>query len=228
MANAIISLEDIRKTYGGGESAYEALKGISLGIQKGEFVAIMGPSGSGKSTLMNIIGLLDTPTAGSYVIDGRDTKSLSDDQMADLRNRTVGFIFQSFNLLPRISVMDNVQRPMIYGGVAASDRTKRALESLEKVGILDKVNRFPTQLSGGQIQRVAVARALVMNPAIILADEPTGNLDTKTSNQVMDLLKQINRQGNTVIVVTHSEEIAAYAKRKIVIRDGLISEDIKL
>jgi putative ABC transport system ATP-binding protein len=171
MANAIISLEDIRKTYGGGESAYEALKGISLGIQKGEFVAIMGPSGSGKSTLMNIIGLLDTPTAGSYVIDGRDTKSLSDDQMADLRNRTVGFIFQSFNLLPRISVMDNVQRPMIYGGVAASDRTKRALESLEKVGILDKVNRFPTQLSGGQIQRVAVARALVMNPAIILADE---------------------------------------------------------
>lgn len=224
----IISLKDIRKTYGTGESAYEALKGVSLNIKEGEIVAIMGPSGSGKSTLMNIIGLLDTPSAGRYVIDGRDTQSLNDDQMSELRNRTVGFIFQSFNLLPRISVIENVQRPMVYGGITTEESKSRALVSLEKVDLLEKVPRFPTQLSGGQIQRVAIARALVMNPAIILADEPTGNLDTATSAQVMDLLCQVNKQGNTVIIVTHSEEIASYAKRKIIIRDGLISEDIKV
>jgi putative ABC transport system ATP-binding protein len=224
----IINLKNIRKTYGSGESAYEALKGISLNIKEGEMVAIMGPSGSGKSTLMNIVGLLDTPTSGQYEIDGRDTKSLNDDQMSQLRNRTVGFVFQSFNLLPRISVLENVQRPMVYGGVAAEERKKRALANLEKVGLLEKVPRLPTELSGGQIQRVAIARALVMNPAIILADEPTGNLDTATSTQVMNLLRQINKQGNTVIIVTHSDEIAAYAKRKIIIRDGLISEDIQI
>jgi len=221
----IISLTNIRKIYGTGESAYEALKGITLHINVGEMVAIMGPSGSGKSTLMNILGLLDTPTSGQYLIDGHDAKRLNDDQMSELRNRTVGFIFQSFNLLPRITVLENVERPMVYGGIAASKRRERALAGLKKVGLSDKASRFPTQLSGGQIQRVAVARALIMNPAIILADEPTGNLDSVTSNQVMELLRQINKQGNTVILVTHSNEIASYAKRTVIIRDGVISED---
>ena len=224
----IISLKNIHKTYGAGESAYEALKGVGLDIKEGEMVAIMGPSGSGKSTLMNIIGLLDTPTSGQYLIEGKDTKNLDDDQMSELRNHTVGFIFQSFNLLARISVLENVQRPMVYGGISADDSERRAHESLGKVGLLEKASSFPTQLSGGQIQRVAIARALVMNPAIILADEPTGNLDTTTSTQVMKLLCNINKQGNTVIVVTHSDEIASYAKRKIIIRDGLISKDIKI
>jgi len=223
----IISLHDVRKTYGTGESAYEALKGINVHINVGDMVAIMGPSGSGKSTLMNILGLLDTPTSGDYSIDNRDTKSLNDDQMSELRNHTVGFIFQSFNLLPRISVLENVERPMVYGGVGADERRARALASLKKVELSDKASRFPTQLSGGQIQRVAIARALVMNPAIILADEPTGNLDSVNSTQVMKLLCKINKQGNTVIIVTHSDEIASYAKRTIVIRDGLISEDKK-
>jgi len=223
----IISLTGVRKTYGTGDTAYEALKGITLRIHAGEMVAIMGPSGSGKSTLMNILGLLDTPTSGHYQIDGRDTKSLNDDQMSELRNQTVGFIFQSFNLLPRITVFENVERPMIYGGISVSERRTRVLKGLQKVGLSDKMARFPTQLSGGQIQRVAVARALVMCPAIILADEPTGNLDSVTSDQVMALLRQINKQGNTVIIVTHSDEIASYAKRKIVIRDGVISEDKK-
>jgi putative ABC transport system ATP-binding protein len=224
----IISLKNIHKTYGIGDSAYEALKGVNLDIREGEMVAIMGPSGSGKSTLMNIIGLLDTPTMGRYVIEDEDTKNLDDDQMSELRNHTVGFIFQSFNLLNRISVLENVQRPMVYGGIDARESEGRALTNLDKIGLLDKAHSFPTQLSGGQIQRVAIARALVMNPAIILADEPTGNLDTVTSTQVMKLLCNINKQGNTVIVVTHSDEIASYAKRKIIIRDGLISKDIKI
>ena len=226
--NNIISLKKIHKTYGAGDSAYEALKGVSLDVKTGEMVAIMGPSGSGKSTLMNIIGLLDTPTMGRYVIEDKDTKNLNDDQMSELRNHTVGFIFQSFNLLNRISVLENVQRPMVYGGIDTRESEGRALTSLDKVGLLDKAHSFPTQLSGGQTQRVAIARALVMNPAIILADEPTGNLDTATSKQVMNLLCNINKQGNTVIIVTHSDEIALFAKRKIVIRDGLISKDIKL
>jgi putative ABC transport system ATP-binding protein len=223
----VISLKNIHKTYGVGESAYEALKGIDLAIRSGEMVAIMGPSGSGKSTLMNIIGLLDTPSSGKYLINGKNTKSLNDNQMSELRNQTVGFIFQSFNLLPKISVLENIQRPMIYGGVPVHEQTPRALKNLKMVGLSDKVSRFPTQLSGGQIQRVAIARALIMNPAIILADEPTGNLDSVTSNQVMNMLRDINKQGNTVIIVTHSDEIAAYAKRKIIIRDGLVAEDRK-
>ncbi|NTU73677.1 ABC transporter ATP-binding protein [Candidatus Roizmanbacteria bacterium] len=227
MAN-IISLKNIHKTYGSGESVYEALKGVTLDIQEGEMVAIMGPSGSGKSTLMNIIGLLDSPTSGQYVIEDKDTNNLNDDQMSELRNQTVGFIFQSFNLLNRISVLENVQRPMVYGGISSGENKKRALDNLEKVGLLSKADSFPTQLSGGQIQRVAIARALVMNPAIILADEPTGNLDTANSAQVMKLLCNINKQGNTVIIVTHSDEIASYAERKIVIRDGLISNDIRI
>jgi len=223
----IICLTDVRKTYGINESAYEALKGINLRINAGEMVAVMGPSGSGKSTLMNILGLLDTPSSGKYQIDGRDTKSLDDDQMSELRNRTVGFIFQSFNLLPRITVLENIERPMVYAGITPRERHASALTNLEKVDLLNKASRFPPQLSGGQIQRVAIARALVMNPAIILADEPTGNLDSVTSTQVMELLCHINKQGNTVIIVTHSNEIASYAKRIIVIRDGLISEDKK-
>lgn len=226
--NSIIKLKTIHKTYGAGESAYEALKGVSLDIKEGEMVAIMGPSGSGKSTLMNIIGLLDTSSSGEYFIKGRDTKNMDDDQMSELRNHAVGFVFQSFNLLPRISVLENVQRPMIYGGIDSKECEKRALANLDEVGLLEKAFSFPTQLSGGQSQRVAIARALVMDPAIILADEPTGNLDTATSTQVMDLLCKINKQGNTVIIVTHSDEIASYARRKIVIRDGLISEDIKI
>jgi len=226
--NNIISLKNIHKTYGVGDSAYEALKGVSLDVKAGEMVAIMGPSGSGKSTLMNIIGLLDTPTMGRYVIEDKDTKNLNDDQMSELRNQTVGFIFQSFNLLNRISVLENVQRPMVYGGIDVKESEKRALTNLDKIGLLNKASSFPTQLSGGQTQRVAIARALVMNPAIILADEPTGNLDTATSTQVMNLLCSINKQGNTVIIVTHSDEIASYAKRKIIIRDGLISKDIKI
>ena len=226
--NNIISLKNIHKTYGAGDSAYEALKGVSLDVKAGEMVAIMGPSGSGKSTLMNIIGLLDTPTMGRYVIEDKDTKNLNDDQMSELRNQTVGFIFQSFNLLNRISVLENVQRPMVYGGIDVKESEKRALTNLDKIGLLNKASSFPTQLSGGQTQRVAIARALVMNPAIILADEPTGNLDTATSTQVMNLLCSINKQGNTVIIVTHSDEIASYAKRKIIIRDGLISKDIKI
>jgi putative ABC transport system ATP-binding protein len=223
----VISLKNIHKTYGVGESSYEALKGINLVIKPGEMVAIMGPSGSGKSTLMNIIGLLDTPTSGEYLINERDTKSLDDNQMSELRNQTVGFIFQSFNLLPKISVLENVQRPMIYGGIPVHEQTPRALKNLKEVGLADKASRFPTQLSGGQIQRVAIARALIMNPAIILADEPTGNLDSVTSDQVMNMLCDINRQGNTVIIVTHSDEIASYAKRTIIIRDGLVAEDKK-
>ena len=223
--NTIISLKDIHKTYGAGELSYEALKGISLDIKEGEMVAIMGPSGSGKSTLMNVIGLLDTPTSGQYIIEDKNTKNLDDDQMSELRNHTVGFIFQSFNLLNRISVLENVQRPMVYGGIDTKESERRALTNLDNVGLLHKASSFPTQLSGGQVQRVAIARALVMNPAIILADEPTGNLDTATSTQVMNLLCKINKQGNTVIIVTHSDEIASYAKRTIVIRDGKISED---
>ena len=226
--NNIISLKNIHKTYGAGDSAYEALKGVSLDVKAGEMVAIMGPSGSGKSTLMNIIGLLDTPTMGRYIVEDKDTKNLNDDQMSELRNQTVGFIFQSFNLLNRISVLENVQRPMVYGGIDVKESEKRALTNLDKIGLLNKASSFPTQLSGGQTQRVAIARALVMNPAIILADEPTGNLDTATSTQVMNLLCSINKQGNTVIIVTHSDEIASYAKRKIIIRDGLISKDIKI
>ncbi len=226
--NNIISLKNIHKTYGVGDSAYEALKGVNLDVKAGEMVAIMGPSGSGKSTLMNIIGLLDTPTMGRYVIEDKDTKNLNDDQMSELRNHTVGFIFQSFNLLNRISVLENVQRPLVYGGIDARESDERALTNLDKVGLLEKAHSFPTQLSGGQTQRVAIARALVMNPAIILADEPTGNLDTATSKQVMNLLCNINKQGNTVIIVTHSDEIASFAKRKIIIRDGLISKDIKI
>lgn len=223
----VVSLKSIRKIYGKGESSYEALRGINLQINQGEIIAIMGPSGSGKSTLMNILGLLDTPTFGEYFIKGKNTNNLNDDQMSDLRNRSIGFIFQSFNLLPRITVLENIERPMVYAGISVDDRKKYALESLEKVGLLDKAEKFPSQLSGGQIQRIAIARALVMNPSIVLADEPTGNLDSINSKHIMDLLCQINKQGNTVIIVTHSDEIADFAKRKIVIRDGLIAKDLK-
>lgn len=227
MIPPVVGLKNVRKIYGKGESSYEALRGINLQINQGEIVAIMGPSGSGKSTLMNILGLLDTPTFGEYFIKGQNTNNLNDDQMSDLRNRSIGFIFQSFNLLPRITVLENIERPMVYGGISDSDRKKYALQSLEKVGLSDKAEKFPSQLSGGQIQRIAIARALVMNPSIVLADEPTGNLDSVNSKHIMDLLCQINKQGNTVIIVTHSDEVADFAKRKIIIRDGLIAKDLK-
>lgn len=227
MIPPVVGLKNVRKIYGKGESSYEALRGINLQINQGEIVAIMGPSGSGKSTLMNILGLLDTPTFGEYFIKGQNTNNLNDDQMSDLRNRSIGFIFQSFNLLPRITVLENIERPMVYGGISDNDRKKYALQSLEKVGLSDKAEKFPSQLSGGQIQRIAIARALVMNPSIVLADEPTGNLDSVNSKHIMDLLCQINKQGNTVIIVTHSDEIADFAKRKIIIRDGLIAKDLK-
>lgn len=224
----LIELKNVTKKYPlGDNSFYEALKGISLKIVAGEFVAIMGPSGSGKSTTMHIIGALDTPTSGSYFFKQKDISSYKEDQLAHIRNQEIGFVFQSFNLLPRTTVLKNVERPMIYAGLHEKERTKRALETLELVGIADKANNLSNRISGGQIQRVAIARALVMNPSIILADEPTGNLDTKTSHEIMQFLQKMNQAGRTIILITHEEEIASYTKRIITIRDGQIVGDKK-
>jgi putative ABC transport system ATP-binding protein len=219
----VILLQDIRKTYVTGPIKYEALSGINLEIKKGEFVAIMGPSGSGKSTLMNIIGALDIPTSGKYLLKGKNISNYNEDELAEIRNQEIGFVFQSFNLLPRTTVVKNVERPMMYAGISKEERFERAMKSLDLVGLSDKANNLSNHLSGGQIQRVAIARALVMNPSIILADEPTGNLDTKTAHEIMKFIKELNKKGSTIILITHEEEFSMYAKRTIHLVDGLIS-----
>jgi putative ABC transport system ATP-binding protein len=221
----IISLANIRKTYITGPVKYEALKGISFQIFPSEFVAIMGPSGSGKSTIMNIVGALDVPTSGTYLLKGKNIKAFNEDELAEIRNEEVGFVFQTFNLLPRTTVLKNVERPMMYAGIPAKERKKRALATLGVVGLQDKAGNLGNHLSGGEIQRVAIARALVMNPSILLADEPTGNLDTKTALEIMDFLVKLNKQGSTIIVITHEQHIASFAKRVIYIKDGLVEED---
>lgn len=222
---SIIHLENIRKSYFMGAHAIEVLKGVSLDIYKNEYVALMGPSGSGKSTLMNILGCLDTPTSGIYILNGNDVSQMADDDLADIRNREIGFVFQQFNLLPRLTAAENVALPLVYGGVSKKERTERAMDALKKVGLEDRSHHKPNEMSGGQIQRVAIARALVNNPAILLADEPTGNLDTKTSREIMLLFNKIQEGGNTVVLVTHEEDIAAYAKRVVRLRDGVIESD---
>ena len=221
----LIKLSNINKTYQNGESKLHVLRDISLEISDGEFVAVMGPSGSGKSTLMNTIGMLDTPTSGQYFLDGKEVAGLGEKQLAKVRNQEIGFVFQQFFLLSKLNALQNVELPLIYAGVSASKRRKLAEEYLEKVELTERSHHLPSELSGGQKQRVAIARALVNNPSIILADEPTGALDTKTGNQIMQLLVEFNKEGKTIIMVTHEPEIAAYAKRQIVIRDGVISSD---
>ena len=223
----IISLKNIRKSYYLGKQELPVLKGIDLTVTDNEYISLMGPSGSGKSTLMNIIGCLDTLTGGQYVLNGQDVSMMSDDQLADVRNVEIGFVFQQFNLLPRLTAWENVAMPLIYAGVSKKEREERAKAMLEKVGLGDRVGHKPNELSGGQSQRVAVARALINNPSIILADEPTGNLDTKTSEEIMELFGDIHKQGNTVMLVTHEEDIAAYTRRIVRIRDGVVESDVK-
>jgi len=208
-----------------GSNSLEVLKGVSLDIFKNEYVALMGPSGSGKSTLMNILGCLDTPTSGTYILNGNDVSKMSDDDLAEIRNQEIGFVFQQFNLLPRLTAAENVALPLVYAGVGKKDRTERAMEALRKVALADRSHHKPNEMSGGQIQRVAIARALVNNPSILLADEPTGNLDTKTSKEVMEIFSNIQAAGNTVVLVTHEEDIAGYAKRIVRLRDGDIESD---
>jgi len=216
---------DIRKEYKMGDETVYANDGITLDIDKGEFVAIVGKSGSGKSTLMNIIGALDVPTSGTYLLGGKDVGKMSDNQLADIRNKMIGFVFQQYNLLPRMNILENVELPLLYAHVATHEREKRALEALEKVGLAEKAKQMPKQLSGGQQQRVSIARALAANPSLILADEPTGALDSKTSRQVLDFFKKIHEEGNTVIMITHDNSIAIEAKRVIRIADGKINFD---
>ena len=225
MNREIIKLEDIVKTFTIGTVNVHALRDVSLTIFENEFVALMGPSGSGKSTLMNILGCLDTPTSGNYVLNDQDVSSLSDNQLAEIRNQEIGFIFQTFNLLPRATALDNVALPLIYAGMGKGNRKERAMEVLTQVELADRVKHKPNELSGGQRQRVAIARALVNNPSILLADEPTGNLDSKTSIEIMGLLEEIHGNGNTIIIVTHEEDIAKHAHRIIRLIDGQISSD---
>ena len=220
--SSMIDLKDVTKTYQMGDSTVHALDGVAMTIERGEFVAITGPSGSGKSTLMNILGCLDRPTGGSYRLDGDEVATLNDDQLAVTRNKKIGFVFQNFNLLPRISAIKNIALPLVYAGVNDSERMHQALLVLEKVGIAERKDHRPNELSGGQRQRVAIARALVTDPAILIADEPTGNLDTKSSNEIMDIFCGLHRQGRTIIMVTHEADIAAYAQRVIHVRDGKI------
>ncbi len=223
--SSIISIQSLFKTYFMGKQSVQVLKGLNLDIMKNDYVALMGPSGSGKSTLMNILGCLDTPTSGKYILNEKDVSKMSDDDLATVRNKEIGFVFQQFNLLPRLSAIENVALPLIYAGINKKERTERALESLNKVGLADRGHHKSNELSGGQIQRVAIARALVNNPSILLADEPTGNLDSKTSVEVMDIFGKIQEAGNTVILVTHEEEIANYAKRIVRLKDGVIESD---
>lgn len=223
----LIQLQQVVKNYPiANDEVYQALKGVSLEVFEGDFIAIMGPSGSGKSTLMHILGALDTPTSGKYFFKGKDISSYTEDQLAEIRNKEIGFVFQSFNLLPRTTVLKNIERPMMYGGIAKGERLKRAMDALSLVGIADKANNLSNRISGGQIQRVAIARALVMDPSIILADEPTGNLDTKTSHEIMEFIKNLNNKGRTIVIITHEEDIAKYAKMIVRIVDGkIISEN---
>jgi len=221
----IIHLENIRKSYYLGKQELPVLKGININIAKNEYVALMGPSGSGKSTLMNILGCLDSLTSGKYILNGKDVSRMPDNDLAEVRNKEIGFVFQQFNLLPRLSAAENVALPLIYSGVNKKERVERAMEVLEKVKLTDRSSHKPNELSGGQCQRVAIARALINNPSIILADEPTGNLDTKTSIEIMDIFGEIQAGGNTVILVTHEEDIAMYAHRIIRLRDGVIETD---
>lgn len=227
MEKSIIHLENIRKKYIMGTQSLEVLKGLNLDIYKNEYVALMGPSGSGKSTLMNILGCLDSPTAGTYILNGFDVSKMADADLAQIRNKEIGFVFQQFNLLPRLSAAENVALPLIYAGISLKQRMEMALEVLGKVGLGDRAHHKPNEMSGGQIQRVAIARAMVNNPSIILADEPTGNLDTKTSYEIMQLFGEIHKAGNTVVLVTHEEDIANYAKRVIRLRDGEVESDYK-
>ena len=222
----IIEINHIKKEYIMGDQLIAALKDVSLSIEKNEYVALMGPSGSGKSTLMNILGCLDSPTSGTYRLNNTEVSDMTDDELARVRNKEIGFVFQTFNLLPRLSSLENVALPLVYAGWSNKDRKARAEEVMAMVGLKDRMGHKPNELSGGQRQRVAIARALVNNPSIILADEPTGNLDTKTSYDIMDIFAEINRKGNTVILVTHEEDIAKHARRVMRLRDGLIETDL--
>ncbi|WGF91257.1 ABC transporter ATP-binding protein [Aequorivita marisscotiae] len=223
----LIKIRKITRDFPLGNEVVKVLKGIDLDINRGEYVALMGPSGSGKSTLMNLLGCLDTPTSGSYELNGKDVSNMTDDELAEIRNKEIGFVFQTFNLLPRTTALENVALPMIYAGASKSERTARAKQVLTDVGLADRMDHKPNQLSGGQRQRVAVGRALVNKPSIILADEPTGNLDSKTSDEIMNLFNEIHQAGNTVILVTHEEEIAENAHRIIRLRDGMVESDTK-
>lgn len=225
MPKEIISIKNVKKRYKIGDEIIDALKDVSLTIFKNEYVALMGPSGSGKSTLMNMLGCLDSPTSGEYILNSLSVATMSDNELAEVRNKEIGFVFQTFNLLPRASTLDNVALPLVYSGFNKTDRDKRAKEVLDSVGLSNRMNHKPNELSGGQRQRVAIARALVNNPAIILADEPTGNLDSKTSVEIMGLFEEIHKKGNTIILVTHEEDIALHAHRIVRLKDGLVESD---
>jgi len=222
MADVEIQLKGVRKIYGKGEAAFEALKGIDLEVQKGEYIAITGRSGSGKSTLMHVIGCLDSLTDGKYYLEGQDVSKLSDDDLARIRNRKIGFVFQAFNLLPHLNLLEQVMVPMYYAGITGNKAKNKAMEALDRVGLSSKWHRHATQISGGEMQRVAIARAIVMDPGLLLADEPTGNLDTATSDQVMDIFQELNKSGSTVVLVTHEIDVASRAKRIVHLKDGLI------
>ena len=224
---ALIETHDLWKTYVMGDEEIHALRGVSIRLEPGEYVAIMGPSGSGKSTLMNLIGCLDTPSKGSYLLNGKQVSQMNDNELARIRNEEIGFVFQTFNLLPRATALRNVELPLVYAGVSAKDREARAREALEKVELAQRMNHRPNELSGGQRQRVAIARALVNNPSILLADEPTGNLDSKTGHEIMSLFERLHQVGNTIILVTHEADVAAFAYRTIQIRDGKVENDVR-